>query len=303
MPKATINKSKICAKFLVYIPLFITSFLFGVATKAQHCQYDFLGIVGVVPFDSDTSKIIDGLYITLVDSIGNPIIERQIIYDEKDKAIGEKDTSLIFWRNPIQNKDVNHTSNNLKTRHFYFANNHYILVLNHNYVEKLIYEAEKTPTRIVQKFYLKIEDKDSVENGGYFNTMILTVSPEYYLPLCRVPLKKGKSIPDYKPLFVETTKYQYVDLQPLDKGVPYSYSAPYDSMSVTLDSLQYEEGNGEFARQLQTTTFYKRINGEMIIIERRDCLTQSWDSEHVDCWIYHLINGELVNDEFQQGED
>lgn len=75
----------------------------------------------------------------------------------------------------------------------------------------------------------------------------------------------------------------------------------YDSVSVKQDSLRDEKG--DLARQQFTTDYYKKINGVMTIVEKRVCLSQSWNSERIDCWIYHLKNGELVNDEYLQGAE
>ena len=83
--KAQLNKNSI------FSILFI---LFSLSLRAQHCKYDFLGLIGIVPYIGDTNKIVDGLYITLTDSLGNPIMQSQPIYNKKSHLIKIKKQNL-----------------------------------------------------------------------------------------------------------------------------------------------------------------------------------------------------------------
>ncbi len=94
-------------------------FLAGKKTQAQHCPYDFASIIVVSIHEKDSSKNIPNLKLTLVDSSGNAVLDR----NEKE---------IVFWQNPEKTTfegyiDNNNPAQNEKIR-FPFAKDNYVWV-------------------------------------------------------------------------------------------------------------------------------------------------------------------------------
>lgn len=139
------------------------AFIITNGIKAQHCPWDAAMILVVAPGSEQNSAIIPGLEITLLDSLGQPLMQQW--WED-----GWKKRQAFLWQNPSEttNEDIWHT--NYPCFHFWFAQDNYVLVCNVDDLQNLM--------------QLKIRDQDEESNGGYFRTMLIEVDKEDFYPLC-----------------------------------------------------------------------------------------------------------------------
>lgn len=57
-------------RFFVHLFILAGSFGFSLTMRAQHCGFDGVYLLGIVPYDQDSSDILSDLEITLVDGKG-----------------------------------------------------------------------------------------------------------------------------------------------------------------------------------------------------------------------------------------
>lgn len=203
---------------------------FFIPAKAQHCQYDFYSLIGIIPYTSDSSRLINGLTITLVDESGNPVTGRQKIITANSNDAGIAVLPFQFWRNPPFNNDTDHHNRNIQKRHFAFASGHYILAFSTGQGKK-------------KSFYVKIEDRDGNKNGGSFNTVIVNIPAGNLMSLCGYDLRSDHHDAYYQPLKVK--------LQPKinDEAT--------DSIILPEDKFIRKHIPGIWKDQNSTFTFYK----------------------------------------------
>ena len=125
---------------IIIVSILITNFAFG-----QHCAYDFTSIIVVSIHEKNNLNNIPNLKITIVDSDGNKVLDRN-------------ENEIIFWQNPEQTTfegfiDNNNPAQNEKIS-FPFAKDNYIWVCSVNFN--------------LDDYYLNIEEVNN--------------SPQYRLP-------------------------------------------------------------------------------------------------------------------------
>ena len=140
-----------------YIVLFI---LFTVSAKAQvlHCGYDFTSFIVLDVHEAGKTENIKKLRITVIDSLGNDVININNLYSWKNG-----NQPLLFTMNykiGDDNKRLAEGATATKERWFFpFAKDNYLLSV-----------ANTFPA---DSFSIKVEDIDGEENGGKFKTTII----------------------------------------------------------------------------------------------------------------------------------
>jgi hypothetical protein len=132
----------------IFIFLLFSTFCFS-QDGLPHCGYDFTTYLVANPIDSETNKIIDSLQITLVDAIGNDVINTN-----NEFSLINKDKALSFAKN------YQVTLANLEERWFYnICEDQYLLQLKANflpeeksYAIKITDPLNRYPTTIVPVF-------------------------------------------------------------------------------------------------------------------------------------------------------
>ncbi|HEY1040858.1 MAG TPA: hypothetical protein VGF30_15690 [Bacteroidia bacterium] len=191
--------------------------------KAQHCQYDFYELIGIVPFAGDSTNVVNNLRISLVDAKGNPVIQSQGIYKGKNKEVGRADMPLVFWRNPKPNKDVDHFASNIQSRHFPFAQNHYLLAFNAGQKKQ-------------KEYFIKLEDIDSTQNGGHFISRIIKLPINETLSLCGYSSRSDHHAQYYKPVYIDLNSKRGVN----EKFIPLGMTKELDGYRYEIDSTAVE---------------------------------------------------------------
>ena len=146
------------------IKLFFLLLLLSVQqiVQAQHCGYDGAYILVIHPHAQNDTTLIPNLKITLLDSVGKPIITTQTW--DGHKYIPDTST---FRLNPQTNADLG-KPNYLSIMRFWFAKNNYVCYL----------FCQPAPAKI------KIEDTDGEKNRGNFKTQIININQSNFFPLC-----------------------------------------------------------------------------------------------------------------------
>lgn len=132
--------------------------LFGSMTRlwSQHCQYDFVKLIGLVPFSGDTQNVVKGLEIKVAFHTTDKPLDPRLIFDSQYKYPSEnKYTNKViggFVRFTLQQNGQN----------FPFTQNYYTGMFN---------VGQKDPS----KFYIMIRDTDGELNGGFFGTRIIEI--------------------------------------------------------------------------------------------------------------------------------
>lgn len=148
--------------FMKYLLLLIA--LISFSAKAQqsglHCGYDFTSYIVLDVHEAGKKENIKNLRITVVDSLGNDLINTANLYSWKnaDKPMAFSFNYLIDDNNQRLAEGATAT----KERWFfpYAKDNYLITVVN---------------TFQPERFQVKIEDKDGKENGGKFKTIFLPI--------------------------------------------------------------------------------------------------------------------------------
>lgn len=141
-------------KYFVLVLVLITT----ITSQAQHCFWDLSTIIIVDVRDSKTGNIINGLEITLADSIGNPIIKHNQTFNNK----------LIFDQNL---KKPSEEVPSMEQRPL--CEDCYMLIVSQGFSRKN------------EKLSITIKDIDNENNFSYFEPEIIKVKPENIPSLCR----------------------------------------------------------------------------------------------------------------------
>lgn len=137
----------------------IILFVVGFSASAQvmHCGYDFTSYIVLDVHEQGKKENIKGLKITIVDSLGNNIININNVYSFKNA-----NQPMVFTMNykiDDNNKRLADGAIATKERYFFpFAKDNYLLSV--------------ANTFNADRFMVKIEDVDGPENGGKFKTVM-----------------------------------------------------------------------------------------------------------------------------------
>ncbi|RRJ89862.1 hypothetical protein EG240_10725 [Paenimyroides tangerinum] len=114
-------------KLLTFLFLIsLSHFAFG-----QHCAYDFASIIVVTIHEKENLNNIPNLKVTIVDSEGNNVLDRN-------------DNEIVFWQNPEKSSTEYNNFENAKEIRYPFAKDNYVWVCGVNFS--------------VEDYYLKIEE-------------------------------------------------------------------------------------------------------------------------------------------------
>ena len=154
--------------FLVLISLL--AFSAKAQQTAMHCGYDFTSYVVLDVHETGKKENIKNLKITIVDSLGNDLINTDNLYSWKNA--NEPMHFTFNYRIGDDNKRLpNGTAATGKERWFFpFAKDNYLLSV-----------ANTFPADSLR---FKIEDTDGKENGGKFKTLILPLYSYNMYVLC-----------------------------------------------------------------------------------------------------------------------
>jgi hypothetical protein len=153
-----------------YIALLII-FLSAFTAKAQvmHCGYDFTSYIVLDVHESGKKENIKNLKITIVDSLGNDLINVNNVYSFKNA-----NQALVFTSNYLigdDNKRLEPGVTAKKERYFFpFAKDNYLISVSNTFK--------------ADNFSVKIQDVDGAENGGKFKTIILPLYSYNMYILC-----------------------------------------------------------------------------------------------------------------------
>lgn len=145
-------------KYIIYIIFLFSSFIGAPSVIAQHCPYDFLGLVVLYIHSEDNSEVIPDLRITLLDS--NNTIINDPYYEEP----------FEFIQNSLNSRNVGPLDNNHSNHHkkrFPFAKNNYVLLC-------------------MADFDLNGCKVEIIDRKGLFGDTIIDISNAVVYPLCTV---------------------------------------------------------------------------------------------------------------------
>jgi hypothetical protein len=148
--------------------LIILFILMTFYSNAQHCGYDYSGIVVLNVHSKKDITNIPNLRITLLDSLNKPVFTKTWKDGETAKRRFETDT-LKFFQNPKSTRQRKNSQEGSNVR-FPFAKENYVLICEDNFS--------------IQNFKIKIEDIDGKKNQGQFKTIIIQPKQIKVYPLC-----------------------------------------------------------------------------------------------------------------------
>jgi hypothetical protein len=154
-------------KYLLFILL-----VCGVANAQQdamHCGYDFTSYVVLDVHESGKTQNIKNLRVTIVDSLGNDVINTNNQYSFKNAG-----QPLKFTFNYLIGEDNKRLPEGVvpeKERWFFpYAKDNYLISVVNNFP--------------ADNFQVKVEDVDGTENGGKFKTVIIPLFAYNMYVLC-----------------------------------------------------------------------------------------------------------------------
>ncbi len=156
-------------KLMRYFILLFTIMTFSAKAQVMHCGYDFTSYVVLDVHETGKKENIKNLKITIVDSIGNEVINKANRY-----SFNHANEPMLFTFNykiGDDNKRLPEGTAAVKERWFFpYAKDNYLLSV--------------TNTFPADSFQIKIEDVDGKENGGKFKTIILPLYSYNMYILC-----------------------------------------------------------------------------------------------------------------------
>lgn len=154
-------------KYIFIFFLLLSGSLNAQIINAPHCGFDFTSYLVVNVHEKDKKENIKNLRITIVDSVGNEVINRNNRWSWVNN-----NKPLLFTPNYKLNKAGEKVPNDDPDAKWFFpfAKDYYLLsVVN---------------TFTADAFSIKIEDLDGEENGGWFETQIIQLYPFNMYILC-----------------------------------------------------------------------------------------------------------------------
>jgi hypothetical protein len=164
-------------RLLLFISIFIFSPIHG-----QHCAFDYDYLIGVRPFDKDSTRIVEGLTITLVDEFQRPV---------------KLKSTSVLKQNHIKKyrrfgKTVAH-----EDLQFWFAPNDYVGI-------GFSSQAQSS------SLFVKVEDKRNLKKSRTFQTQIIPVSRLNFIHLCSYdPNFENEKFKSYRPVWVDLNNPQF----------------------------------------------------------------------------------------------
>ncbi|MCB0442678.1 MAG: hypothetical protein KDC50_01360 [Flavobacterium sp.] len=150
--------------FFVFIVVFPVK---AQVISTQHCGYDFTSYLVIDVHEQGKTKNIKNLRITIVDSSGTEVINKNNRWSWVNN-----NKPLLFTPNyKLNSQGEKVAESNPDGRWFFpFAKDNYLLSI--------------VNTFTTDNFSVKIEDVDGEENGGYFETQVIPLYPFNMYVLC-----------------------------------------------------------------------------------------------------------------------
>jgi len=156
-------------KYLSLILLLAAGGLKAQQGSAMHCGYDFTSYVVLDVHEDGKTHNIKNLRVTIVDSLGNDVVNTNNLYSYKSA-----NEPLKFTFNYLIGDDNKRLPEGVvpaKERwYFPYAKDNYLISVVNSFP--------------ADKFQVKIEDVDGAENGGKFKTVILPLYAYNMYVLC-----------------------------------------------------------------------------------------------------------------------
>lgn len=173
---------KIALKMRKILSLLTFKLILLIHINAQHCAFDYDYLIGIRPFDKDSTRIVDGLTITLVDEFQRPV-------NLKKTSVLKQNHSKKFSR---FGKTVAH-----EDLQYWFAPNDYIGI-------GLSSLAKSTA------LYVKVEDTRILKKKQTFQTQIIPVSSLNFIHLCGYnPKFEKEKFKRYRPVWVDLNNPEF----------------------------------------------------------------------------------------------
>jgi hypothetical protein len=181
---------------------------FGSVSLAQHCGFDHEYLLGVRPFSGDSSNVIEGLRITLVDEY-----QRPLEIQPSPECTQNKTTKLSYLGKPVSHS--NHQ--------YWFAPHDYVFVG---------FQSAWANSRA----YVKIEDTKGLNNGHKFETQLIPFSQLNFIHLCGYsPDYEGKKFEKYRPIWVDLQRPPRIIRQDVLEKKPFIFVLDKNPENVHID--------------------------------------------------------------------
>ncbi|MFL9843624.1 hypothetical protein [Flavobacterium rhizosphaerae] len=155
-------------KYIIFI-LAIIGFSVNAQQTTMHCGYDFTSYVVLDVHEAGKKENIKNLHITIVDSLGNDVINSNNQYSWKNA-----DKPMVFnsnYRIGDDDKRLPEGATATKERWFFpYSGDTYLISV-----------ANSFPA---DNFSIKVEDIDGAENGGKYKTVIIPLYSYNMYILC-----------------------------------------------------------------------------------------------------------------------
>lgn len=152
-----------------YILLLFIFFSFSASAQVMHCGYDFTSYLVLDVHEQGKKENIKNLRITIVDSLGNEVINVKNTYSFKNA-----DEPLVFssnYRIDDNNKKLEEGGPSSKERWFFpFAKDNYLLSVANTFA--------------ADRFSIKVQDIDGTLNGGKYKTTVIPLYSYNMYILC-----------------------------------------------------------------------------------------------------------------------
>lgn len=184
---------------LVSFSIFLYTALYNFAF-AQHCSFDGVYLLGVRPFENDSSELIDNLKITIVDENGYSV-------DDNNEVLCKQNSAHLvsFFGKPISLKDVQYA----------FAKDDYVYVGR----DYSLYKS---------KLFVRIEDLS--ERKQKWQTKMFPIQPSHFVHLCSYSeLFYSKQTKDYHPIWVKLVREKNASL-------PFNAKIGEDSIGMSISN-------------------------------------------------------------------
>ena len=148
---------------------------------SQHCAFDYAYLIGVRPFDKDSTRIVKGLRITLVNEFQQPV-------GIKNGAVLKQNHISDYRRlgKTVEHEDMQYS----------FAPNDYVAISNSSFAKS-------------SNLFIKVEDQR--KTNKVFQTQIIPVSTLNFIHLCGYNPKYNKEkFKRYHPVWVDLNNPQNV---------------------------------------------------------------------------------------------
>jgi hypothetical protein len=155
-------------KYLLFILLLVAGAA-GAQQNAMHCGYDLTSYVVIDAHEGGKTHNVKNLKVTIVDSLGNDVINTDNLYSFKNANEPMKFTFNYLIGD--DNKRLPEGAAVGKERWFFpYAKDNYLISVVNNFP--------------ADRFQVKIEDVDGPENGGKFKTVLIPLNAYNMYVLC-----------------------------------------------------------------------------------------------------------------------